>query len=151
MLETWHDERPRTTTTWHHERPAGREEMSDVYDLHIDTDVTVQLCDCSREDAQTVFDVLDSVYELEDTATPNPQTATGPAPTVWTATFDTAGGRHQEVAPTHLTALVGATLTGGYRAVDEVQKVLATGFDIQSSQAVSGDQETEARLLLASR
>ncbi|MFE0648705.1 hypothetical protein ACFVZH_08990 [Streptomyces sp. NPDC059534] len=142
---------PGTPTAWHHERRTGREEMSDVYDLHIDTDVTVQLCDCSREDAQAVFGVLDRFYQLEDTATPSPQTATGPTPTVWTATFDTAGGEHQEVHPTALTGLVGATLSGGYHAVDEVQKVLASGFEIQSQQAVSGDQETEARLLLASR
>ncbi|MFH9727734.1 hypothetical protein ACH4M4_32905 [Streptomyces sp. NPDC017254] len=125
--------------------------MSDVYDLHIDTDVTVQLNDCCREDAQAVFDVLDGVYELEDATAPSPQAAEGPSPTVWTAIFDTAGGRHQEVRPTHLTSPVGATLSGGYHAVGEVQKVLAVGFDIQSMQSVSGDQETEARLLLASR
>ncbi|MBX9421150.1 MULTISPECIES: hypothetical protein [Streptomyces] len=125
--------------------------MSDVYDLHIDTDVTVQLCDCSREDAQAVFDVLDGVYQLEDMTAPGPKAATGPSPTVWTATFDTAGGRHQEVRPTPLTSPVATTLTGGYHAVDEVEKVLAAGFDIQSLQSVSGDQETEARLLLASR
>lgn len=122
-----------------------------MYDLHIDTDVTVQLSGCSREDAQAVFDVLDGVYQLEDLTTPGPQTTTGPSPTVWTATFDTAGGRHQEVRPTRLSSPVGATLSGGYHAVDEVEKVLAVGFDIQSLQSVSGDQETEARLLLASR
>ncbi|MDV9189400.1 hypothetical protein R6L23_14485 [Streptomyces sp. SR27] len=125
--------------------------MSDVYETHIDTDVSVQLSECCREDAQAVFDVLDGVYQLEDMTNPSPQMATGPATTVWTATFDTAAGRHQEVRPTHLSALVGATLTGGYHAVDEVEKVLAAGFDIQSMQSVSGDQETEARLLLASR
>ncbi|MFD3530682.1 hypothetical protein [Streptomyces sp. NPDC058664] len=125
--------------------------MSDVYDLHIDTDVTVQLCDCSQEDAQAVFDVLDGVYRLEDTAAPGPQTATGPSPTVWTSTYDTAGGPHEEVRPTRLTSPINATLTGGYHAVDEVEKVLAAGFDIQSLHSVSGDQETEARLLLASR
>ncbi|MFD8644673.1 hypothetical protein ACFV14_30725 [Streptomyces zaomyceticus] len=128
----------------------AREEMSDVYDLHIDTDVTVQLNDCCREDAQAVFEVLDGVYQAEDMTAP-PQAGTGPSPTVWTAIFDTAGGRRQEVSPTHLTSPVGATLSGGYHAVDEVQKVLAAGFDIQSLQYVSGDQETEARLLLASR
>ncbi|MEU3688542.1 hypothetical protein [Streptomyces narbonensis] len=125
--------------------------MSDVYDLHIDTDVTVQLSDCCREDAQAVFDVLDRVYQLEDMEPPGPRTAEGPATTVWVATFDTAGGRREDVGPTHLSALVGATLTGGYHAVDEVERVLATGFDVQSLQSVSGDQETEARLLLASR
>ncbi|MFC9593560.1 hypothetical protein [Streptomyces sp. NPDC056944] len=134
-----------------HERPGGREEMSDVYDLNIDTDVNVHLSDCCKEDAQAVFDVLGRFYQREDMATPGPEVATGPTPTVWTATFDTAGGRHEEAVPTHLTAPVGATLTGGYHAVDEVEKVLAAGFDIQSLQAVSGDQETEARLLLASR
>ncbi|MEU2117559.1 hypothetical protein ABZ567_18300 [Streptomyces sp. NPDC016459] len=150
MLESWHDER-RYDERGCRERPAGGEEMSDVYDLHIDTDVTVQLNDCGREDAQTVFGVLDGVFELEDMTAPGPQAATGPSPTVWTATFDTAKGRHQEVRPTPLTSLVGVTLTGGYHAVDEVEKVLAAGFDIQSLQSVSGDQETEARLLLASR
>ncbi len=122
-----------------------------MYDPHIDTDVTVQLSDCDREDAQAVFDVLDGVYRLEDIATPGPQAATDPSPTVWAATYDTAGGEHQEVSPAHLSALVGVTLTGGYHAVDEVEKVLATGFDVQSRHTVSGDQETEARLLLASR
>ncbi|AVH93965.1 MULTISPECIES: hypothetical protein [Streptomyces] len=125
--------------------------MSDVYDLHIDTDVTVQLSDCDREDAQAVFGVLDAVYRLEDMTTSAPQAATGPSPTVWTATFDTAGGEHREVSPARLSAMVGVTLTGGYHAVDEVEKVLATGFDVQSRHTVSGDQETEARLLLASR
>ncbi|MFG3343813.1 hypothetical protein ACGF1Z_01980 [Streptomyces sp. NPDC048018] len=126
--------------------------MSDVYDLHIDTDVTVQLSDCSREDAQAVFDVLDHTYQGEDLAAPGPQAApTAPAPTVWTATFDTAAGRHEEVEAAPLTGMVGAVLTGGYHAVDEVEKVLAGAFDIQSLQSVSGDQETEARLLLASR
>ncbi|MFJ4872068.1 hypothetical protein [Streptomyces sp. NPDC088757] len=130
---------------------GGREEMSDVYDQHIDTDVTVQLSDCGREDAQAVFDVLDAVYRLEDMTAPGPQAAEGPSPTVWTATFDTAGGERREVAAAHLSALVGVTLTGGYHAVDEVEKVLAAGFDVQSRHTVSGDQEREARLLLASR
>lgn len=122
-----------------------------MYDLHIDTDVTVQLSDCCREDAQAVFEVLDRTYQLEDMTAPAPEAATGPATTVWMATFDTAGGRHEETPPVHLTAMVGALLTGGYHAVDEVEKVLARTFDIQSLQSVSGDQETEARLLLASR
>lgn len=132
-------------------RPAGREEMSDVYDLHIDTDVTVQLSDCCREDAQAVFDVLDGVYQREDMTVPGPQSAPGPAVTVWTATFDTAGGGRRETAPAPLTAPVGVNLTGGYHAVDAVEKTLAVAFDVRSMQSVSGDQETEARLLLASR
>ncbi|MFF4172238.1 hypothetical protein [Streptomyces sp. NPDC001744] len=125
--------------------------MSDVYDLHIDTDVTVQLSDCDREDARAVFGVLDGVYRLEDMAAPDSSAETAPAPTVWTATFDTAGGPHRDVRPARLSAPVGVTLTGGYRAVGEVEKTLATGFEVRSLRAVSGDQETEARLLLASR
>lgn len=70
-----------------------------MYDLHIDTDVTVQLCDCSREDAQAVFDVLDGVYQLEDMTAPGPKAATGPSPTVWTATFDTAGAGTRRCVP----------------------------------------------------
>lgn len=122
-----------------------------MYELHIDTDVTVQLSDCCREDAQAVFDVLDHTYQLEDVAAPGSQAPTVPATTVWTATFDTAGGRHEKTSPVPLTGMVGAVLTGGYHAVDEVEKVLARTFDIQSLQSVSGDQETEARLLLVSR
>lgn len=122
-----------------------------MYDTHIDTDVTVQLSDCNREDAQAVFDVLDHFYKLEDMTAPGPRAATAPAPTVWMATFDTAEGRHEEAGPVQLSGKVGALLTGGYHAVDEVEKTLAATFDIQSLQSVSGDQETEARLLLASR
>ncbi|MFB7942603.1 hypothetical protein [Streptomyces sp. NPDC056049] len=124
--------------------------MSDVYDLHIDTDVTVQLSDCRQEDARAVFEVLDHYYRLEDLEPPSPS-GTAPVATVWMATFDTSGGQREEVRPPRLAGKVGALLTGGYQAVSEVERVLAAGFDIESHQAVSGDQETEARLLLASR
>ncbi|MFF9343287.1 MULTISPECIES: hypothetical protein [unclassified Streptomyces] len=124
--------------------------MSDVHDLNIDTDVNVQLSDCGQEDARAVFGVLDRYYLLEDGEAPA-QTGAGPVATVWMATFDTSGGRREEVAPPALAGKVVATLTGGYHAVGEVEKVLAAGFDIESLQTVSGDQETEARLLLAPR
>ncbi|WP_189951528.1 hypothetical protein [Streptomyces roseolus] len=124
--------------------------MSDVYDLHIDTDVNVQLSDCRQADARAVFDVLDRYYLLEDVEPASPA-ETGPAATVWMATFDTSGGRRESVPPPALDGKVAAVLTGGYHAVAEVEKVLAAEFDIESRQAVSGDQETEARLLLASR
>ncbi|MFE6099559.1 hypothetical protein [Streptomyces laurentii] len=130
---------------------AAPEEMIDVYDLHIDTDVTVQLSECCREDARAVFDVLDHTYRLEGLAPPGTQAETVPATTVWTATFDTAGGRHEQSSPAPLTGMVGAVLSGGYHAVDEVEKVLARSFAVQSVESVSGDQETEARLLLATR
>ncbi|MFJ6865029.1 hypothetical protein ACIQRS_12730 [Streptomyces termitum] len=125
--------------------------MSDVYDLHIDTDVTVQLDACRREDARAVFELLEHVYRLEDAETPSAEEGPGAATTVWMATFDTSGGPREEVRPAPLAGTVGALLTGGYHAVDEVEKVLAAGFGIESLQSVSGDQETEARLLLASR
>ncbi|MCM1945036.1 MULTISPECIES: hypothetical protein [Streptomyces] len=124
--------------------------MRDVYDLNIDTDVNVQLSDCRQEDARAVFGVLDHYYVLEDVEAPAPA-GTAPVTTVWMATFDTSGGRREEVSPPALSGKVVATLTGGYHAVGEVEKVLAAGFDIESIQAVSGDQETEARLLLAPR
>ncbi|MFF9145693.1 hypothetical protein ACF1BN_12640 [Streptomyces sp. NPDC014861] len=124
--------------------------MSDVYDLHIDTDVTVQLSECRQEDARAVFEVLDHYYRLEDLEPPSPSGA-GPVATVWMATFDTSGGQREEVRPPRLDGRVGALLTGGYQAVSEVERVLAAGFAVESRQTVSGDQETEARLLLASR
>ncbi|MFF5504869.1 hypothetical protein ACF1E9_14155 [Streptomyces roseolus] len=124
--------------------------MSDVYDLHIDTDVNVQLSDCARADARAVFDVLDRYYRLEDVEPASPAES-GPAATVWMATFDTSGGRREAMPPPALDGKVAAVLTGGYHAVAEVEKVLAAEFGVESRQAVSGDQETEARLLLASR
>ncbi|MCT4351908.1 hypothetical protein M5362_02005 [Streptomyces sp. Je 1-79] len=122
-----------------------------MYDAHIDTDVTVQLSDCDREDAQAVFAVLDHAYKLEDMTAPGPRAATAPAPTVWMATFDTAGGRQEDAGTVQLTGRVAALLTGGYQAVEEVERTLAAAFEVQSQESVSGDQETEARLLLASR
>ncbi|MFE1346840.1 hypothetical protein [Streptomyces sp. NPDC058757] len=124
--------------------------MSDVHDLNIDTDVNVQLSDCRQEDARAVFGVLDRYYLLEDVEA-LAQAGAESVATVWMATFDTSGGRREEVSPPPLGGKVVATLTGGYHAVGEVEKVLAAGFDIESLQAVSGDQETEARLLLAPR
>ncbi|WP_406864874.1 hypothetical protein ABZO31_32315 [Streptomyces sp. HUAS MG47] len=123
--------------------------MSDVDDRHIDTDVTVQLS-CSGEDARAVFEALDRVYAIEDAPTAErvPQV---PAPTVWMATFDTAAARGATARPSHLTGEVPVLLTGGYHAVDEIEKVLAQSFDVRSLESVSGDQETEARLLLATR
>ncbi|MFG2331105.1 hypothetical protein ACGFMM_15945 [Streptomyces sp. NPDC048604] len=123
--------------------------MKDVDDRHIDTDVTVQLS-CSGEDARAVFEALDRVYAIDDppTAERVPQV---PAPTVWMATFDTAASRGAAARPMHLSSEVPVLLTGGYHAVDEIEKVLAQSFDVRSLESVSGDQETEARLLLASR
>lgn len=118
-------------------------------DRHIDTDVTVQLSNCSGEDARAVFDALDRVYAVEDVPATGP--AQVPAPTVWMATFDTAAGRGATARPAHLTGQVPVLLTGGYHAVDEIEKVLAQSFDVRSLESVSGDQETEARLMIASR
>lgn len=119
-------------------------------DRHIDTDVTVQLSNCSGDDARAVFEALDRVYAVEDVPPPEAPRQV-PAPTVWMATFDTAAGRGAAARPGHLTAEVPVLLTGGYHAVDEIEKVLAQSFDVRSLESVSGDQETEARLLLASR
>ncbi|WP_418960938.1 hypothetical protein [Streptomyces tritici] len=123
--------------------------MSDVDERHIDTDVTVQLS-CSGEDARAVFEALDRVYAIEDAPTAGIESQV-PAPTVWMATFDTAASRGGTARPAHLSGEVPVLLTGGYHAVDEIEKVLAQSFDVRSLESVSGDQETEARLLLASR
>ncbi|GGT16919.1 hypothetical protein [Streptomyces purpureus] len=126
--------------------------MNDVEDRNIDTDVTVQLSGCVQEDAKAVFDVLDRVFVCEDMSVSKEPNARGPETTVWLATFDTARPASGEpLPPAHLTAEVGALLTGGYHAVDEIEKALAGSFDVRSLQSVSGDQETEARMLLASR
>ncbi|MFG3498829.1 hypothetical protein [Streptomyces sp. NPDC047928] len=128
-----------------------------------DCDVSVQLSECGREDAHTVFDALDHVFAACDEAAPGPAAAAtagasgGREPTVWVATFDSStgsarSGEEPAAGRAHrLTTPVTALLTGGQHAVDEVEKALARIFDVRSTQSVSGEHEKESRLLLASR
>lgn len=113
-----------------------------------DCDVTVQLSDCGRADAKAVFEALNGVFAgCEDVA---PQSA-GREPTVWMATFDSSARSGEPTAAPRLSSPVEALLTGDHHAVEEVAKALGHLFDVRSTQHVSGEHETECRLLLAPR
>jgi hypothetical protein len=115
-----------------------------------DCDVTVQLSDCGRADAEAVFDVLDQVFAgCEDVAPASG--SDGPEPTVWMATFDSSALSGDPADAPRLSAPVEALLTGDSHAVDEVVKVLDRLFEVRSTQHVSGEHERESRLLLAPR
>ncbi|WP_175409512.1 hypothetical protein [Streptomyces sp. TRM64462] len=116
-----------------------------------DCDVTVQLSECGRTDAEAVFDALDHVFEGCEDVAPAPLPAAGPEPTVWTATFDSSAHSGEPVGPPRISAPLEATLTGDHHAVAEVEKALAQLFEVRSTQSVPGEHEKEARLLLAPR
>lgn len=114
-------------------------------------DVTVQLSECGRADAELVFDALDHVFAGCEDVAPAPQPAAGPEPTVWMATFDSTVHSGEPVGPPHLSAPVEALLTGDHHAVEEVEEALGRLFDVRSTQSVPGEHEKESRLLLAPR
>ncbi|MET9800237.1 hypothetical protein [Streptomyces sp. NPDC006368] len=117
-----------------------------------DCDVTVQLSDCGREDAQAVFDTLDHVFAGCDVPASGPEQAHGHEPTVWMATFDSSARSSEQLPGSpRLTSPVAATLTGDHHAVAEIEKALAGLFEVRTSESVSGEHEKELRLLLAPR
>ncbi|MFJ8696052.1 hypothetical protein [Streptomyces roseolilacinus] len=114
-----------------------------------DCDVTVQLSDCGRADAEVVFGVLDEVFAGCEDVAPHP--TTGREPTVWMATFDSSAHSGEPSAAPRLGSPVEALLTGDHHAVEVVEKALGRLFDVRSTQHVPGEHEAECRLLLASR
>ncbi|MDN3296847.1 hypothetical protein QWM81_22920 [Streptomyces ficellus] len=117
-----------------------------------DCDVTVQLSDCGRQDAQTVFDTLDRVFAGCDVPASGPEQPHLHEPTVWMATFDSSARSGGELpAPPRLTTPVTAVLTGDHHAVAEVEKALDGLFEVRSASSIPGEHEKEARLVLAPR
>ncbi|MCH0539212.1 hypothetical protein I3F58_06505 [Streptomyces sp. MUM 203J] len=117
-----------------------------------DHDVTVQLSDCGRAQAEVVFDALDHVFEASEEPVVPVRRPAGREPTVWMATFDSSAHRPGVAAGApRLTAPVEALLTGDHQAVTEVEKVLEQLFEVRSTEYVSGEHEKESRLLLAPR
>lgn len=126
--------------------------------------VTVELSDCSAEDATVVFDVLRAAF---------PQSAPADAPagesgadgasgstaggggktTVWTETFDVAGAGEADASGTAstLSRPVSADVQGGYVGVDKVRTLLASVFDVSGEGSAFGDQEKDVHLCLANR
>ena len=115
--------------------------------------VSVQLSACGREDADTVFAALDAAFPERvggagRTGRPG-RTGGAERPTVWSTTVD--AGRRDGPGPLRtLGTEVLADLSGGYQAVGLVREALAETFRVEDRGAVSGDQETDVRLALAS-
>ncbi|MER5494818.1 MULTISPECIES: hypothetical protein [unclassified Streptomyces] len=116
---------------------------------HPAAEVVVELSDCSKDDAGTVFGVLRSVFDCDRGPTDLPQDAAGGRPSVWSATFDTTRIRTAPPA-TALRDAVTAEAQGGYLAVDRLRAALAAAFTVEQEGTVSGDQEKEVELLLRS-
>ncbi|MFF3176744.1 hypothetical protein ACFVQ0_29465 [Streptomyces sp. NPDC057900] len=113
-------------------------------------EVSVVLSGCAKDDAGTVFDVLRAAFATDRASADVPQDVTGKRPTVWTATVDVT-----EERVVSGTVRLGETVTvdvqGGYWAVERLRHSLAGAFAVQVVGTVSGDQEEEVRLRLASK
>ncbi len=109
----------------------------------------MELSDCSKDDAGTVFGVLRSVFECDRGPEDTPQDAAGGRPSVWSATFDTTRVRRAPPA-TALDGTVTAEAQGGYLAVDRLRAALAAAFTVAQEGRAAGDQEKEVELLLRS-
>ncbi|MEL3949890.1 MULTISPECIES: hypothetical protein [Streptomyces] len=117
--------------------------------------VTVELSDCSAQDAAAVFDVLRTAFPQDspaDGAAVSPPGAGGGA-TVWTETFaiSGAGKAVPSGAAGTLTRPVSADVQGGYLAVDQLRAFLASVFAVSGEGAAFGDQEKDVHLCLANR
>ncbi|RII14611.1 hypothetical protein DSC45_19870 [Streptomyces sp. YIM 130001] len=112
-------------------------------------DVVVELSDCTRDDARTVFAVLGDAFHCDRGADQAPKEDSAGHPSVWTTTYDTS--RERGMAPAApLGGEVTADIQGGYAAVDRLHEALAAAFAIRGEATASGDGEKDVHLTLAS-
>ncbi|MEU7244215.1 hypothetical protein ACI2L4_11120 [Streptomyces sparsogenes] len=109
--------------------------------------VLVTLSGISRDDADTVFNVLHGCYRSDDAYAGLPQHPREEHPVVWTSTFEVTPTR-TEPEPTALTAPIMADLQGCPCQVEQIREVLARAFVIEDRGKVPGDQEREVELRL---
>ncbi|MEU8697168.1 hypothetical protein AB0C61_05695 [Streptomyces sp. NPDC048680] len=113
-------------------------------------EVSVVLSGCAKDDAGTVFDVLRAAFATDRASVDVPQDVTGKQPTAWVATVDVAEERVVS-GMVELAAPVTLDAQGGYWAVERLRHSLAGAFAVRVVGTVSGDQEEEVRLRLASK
>ncbi|MFH8796843.1 hypothetical protein [Streptomyces sp. NPDC017941] len=127
--------------------------------------VTVELSDCSAQDAAAVFDLLRAAFPQAapadapagasgtDGASGSPAGDAGGEATVWTETFDIAAAG--EAAPPgtagSLSRPVSADVQGGYVGVDRMRTFLASAFSVSDEGSAFGDQEKDVHLCLSNR
>ncbi|GGV94982.1 hypothetical protein GCM10015535_61440 [Streptomyces gelaticus] len=113
-------------------------------------EVSVVISGCEKADARMVFDVLRAAFTTDRASVDVPQDVAGRRPTVWVVTVDVTEARVVS-GPVALGAPVSVDVQGGYWAVERLRQSLAHAFDVTVVGTVSGDQEEEVRLRLASR
>lgn len=113
-------------------------------------EVSVVLSGCAKADAGTVFDVLRAAFATDRASVDVPQDVMGKQPTAWVATVDVAEERVVS-GSVELAAPVTVDAQGGYWAVERLRHSLAGAFAVRVVGTVSGDQEEEVRLRLASK
>nr|WSW70977.1 hypothetical protein OG461_35005 [Streptomyces sp. NBC_00995] len=113
-------------------------------------EVSVVLSGCGKGDARTVFDVLRAAFVTDRASVDVPQDVSGKRPTAWVATVDVAEARVVS-GSVELGEPVTLDVQGGYWAVDRLRERLADAFSVQVVGTVSGDQEEEVRLRLATK
>ncbi|WP_405708760.1 MULTISPECIES: hypothetical protein [unclassified Streptomyces] len=113
-------------------------------------EVSVVISGCEKADARMVFDVLRAAFTTDRASVDVPQDVAGRRPTAWVVTVDVTEARVVS-GPVALGAPVSVDVQGGYWAVERLRQSLAHAFDVTVVGTVSGDQEEEVRLRLASR
>ncbi|GAU67050.1 hypothetical protein SSP35_04_01310 [Streptomyces sp. NBRC 110611] len=117
---------------------------------HVSAEVVVELESCTTQDAHAVFSALRTSFSSDRAADDVPEEVAGPGSTVWTTTFDVSELK-AEAGPRRLTAPVAVSVQGGYWAVDQLSKALASAFTVHLLGMAAGDQEKEVELRLESR
>jgi len=113
--------------------------------------VSVEISECTKEDARIVFDALCACFTSDRCADDVPRDYHEIRPTVWLGTFDVADAHEGSRSPARLGASVIADVQGGYWAVDRFRTTLDSLFTVQDLSTASGDQERELHVRLASR
>ncbi|MFF7529092.1 hypothetical protein ACIP6Q_38485 [Streptomyces bobili] len=112
--------------------------------------VTLEISDCSKEDARIVFDTLCACFESDRCAEDVPEQLHATRPMVWLGTFEVSDV-HDCARPAPLASSVTADVQGGYWAIERFRTTLDSVFRVKDLSSASGDQETELHLLLESR
>ena len=112
--------------------------------------VTLEISDCSKEDARIVFDTLCACFESDRCAEDVPEQLHETRPMVWLGTFEVRDV-HDCARPARLSSSVTADVQGGYWAIERFRTTLDSVFRVKDLSSASGDQETELHLLLESR
>jgi len=112
--------------------------------------VSVEISDCSKEDARTVFDTLCACFSSDRSAEDVPKQLHKTRPMVWLGTFEVTD-EHEGARPAYLAASATADVHGGYWAIDRFRRTLDSVFTVHDLSTVSGDQERELHVRLESK